>query len=132
MAKAPKTITPAEKKLAQANLKEALKNHAALTKGITVEQKAAEKALADAKKSADATIKEAEKAAAAKRKEADAAIVAAQKAYAAAFAKAEKSKAAAAKGTEKLTGQLAALEALAVMAAPKVKAPVPAPVLEAA
>ncbi len=132
MAKAPKTITPAEKKLALANMKEAMKNHAALIKGIDVESKAAEKALADAKKSADAAIKEAEKAAAAKRKAADAAIVAAQKAYAAAVEKAEKSKAAAAKGSAKLLGQLDALDSITVVAAPKVKAPVPAPVLEAA
>ena len=123
MAKAPKTITPADKKLQLAGLKTALKNHGELVKGITVEQKAAEKALAAAKKSADAEVKEAEKAAAAKRKAAGADIAAAQKAYAAAVAKAEKAAAAALKGSEKLNAQVAALEAMPVAAAPKVKAP---------
>ena len=123
MAKQPKSITPADKKTQLTGLKTAIKNHNELVKGITVEQKAAEKALAAAKKSADAEVKEAEKAATAKRKAAGTAIASAQKAYAAAVAKAEKLTAAAVKGSVKLTAQVDTLEALPVVAAPKVKAP---------
>lgn len=119
MAKAPKTLTIAEKKAQQADLKLALKNHSENVRSIAAETKAATAALNAAKKSADALAKDAEKAAAAKRKEADALVAAAQKAYAAAVAKSEKATAAAAKGTEKLNAQLAALDAIAVAATPK-------------
>lgn len=119
MAKAPKTMTLADKKAAQINLKQALKQHSDNVKSIAAETKAAQAALNAAKKSADALTKEAEKAAAAKRKEADTALAAAQKAYAAAVAKADKAAAAAAKGTEKLTAQLEALDAVPVANTPK-------------
>jgi hypothetical protein len=125
MAKAPsKIMTIAEKKIAQTNLKVALTQHNASVKAIDVDTKAAEKALAAAKKSADTVAKEAAKTAAAVAKASDTAVKAAQKAYEAAVAKAAKAKDAAAKGTAKLTGQMAALDAVvAVKDAPVPKAP---------
>jgi colicin import membrane protein len=116
MAKAPKTISAAEKKIQMAGYKTALSDNKSNIKSISAALKEAEKALAVAKKSADAEVKEAEKAAAAKRKAADAAIAAAQKAHAAAAAKADKHLAAAAKGAEKITGLIAALEAVPLAA----------------
>jgi hypothetical protein len=71
------------------------------------------------------------KAADAKRKAADTAIAMAQKDYATAVLKAEKSATAIAKGTEKLTTQMAALEAMPV-AAPVKAVKVSKPELEAA
>jgi hypothetical protein len=113
MARTPsKIMTVADKKAAMGLLNEAMKAHNANIKTIAVEQKAAAKALADAKKSADARAQAAEKAAAAERKVADAQLKAAQKTYDAAVAKAAKLAAAAEKGTAKLTGQIAALEAV--------------------
>ena len=114
-----KTISAAEKKVQQTNLKEMLKAHNEGIKIISAETKAAQVALTAAKKSADALAKDAEKAAAAKRKEADTALAAAQKAYAAAMAKADKATAAAAKGTEKLNAQLEALNAMPLTETPK-------------
>lgn len=111
MAKAPKTISAADKKAALVNLKLALKQHSENVKSIGAETKAATAALNAAKKSADAITKEAEKAAAEKRKEAKVALDAAQKAYAAAVAKAEKAKVAAEKGAEKINAQIAEMEA---------------------
>ena len=117
-------MTIAEKKLATTNLKTALSAHNVAVKAIDADQKAAEKALAAAKKSADLQAKDAAKAAAVIAKAADATLKAAQKAYDAAVATAAKKKDAAAKGTAKLTGQLAALDAVvAVKDAPTPKAP---------
>ena len=47
MAKAPKTMTPAEKKLAQANLKAAMKLQSEAVKAVAAGQKEADKALAE-------------------------------------------------------------------------------------
>lgn len=127
MAKAPKTISAADKKAQLAGLKLALKQHSDNTKSISAAFKEAEKALAVAKKSSDAIAKEAAKAAEAKRKEATTAAAAAQKIFDAAVAKNTKATEAAAKGAEKLNGQIAALEAVpldtsATAASKKVKA----------
>ncbi len=122
MAKAPKTISVADKKAALAGLKQALKQHSENVKSIGAETKAATAALNAAKKSADALTKEAEKAAAEKRKEATVALAAAQKAYAAAVAKAEKATAAATKGAEKINTQIAEMEAMPTAKTVKAKA----------
>ncbi len=127
MAKTPKTITIAEKKVQMANLKQLMKSNTEATKGINAAMKDAAKALADAKKSADASIKEAEKAAASNRKAAEAAVAAAEKAYAAAFAKGAKSLDAAAKGAAKLNASLDALDAMTIVKAAK---PAAAPAAE--
>jgi colicin import membrane protein len=116
MAKAPKTISAADKKAQMFGYKTALNDNKLNVKSISAALKEAQAALNTAKKSADAEVKEAEKAAAAKRKAADAAIAAAQKAHAAAAAKADKAMAAAAKGAEKITGLITALEAMPVAA----------------
>jgi hypothetical protein len=119
MAKAPKTISAADKKVQLANLKALLKGQAVAAKTVAADQKAAAAALALAKKAADAEVKEAMKVADVKRKAADAAIATAQKNYAMVVVKADKSATAIAKGTEKLTTQMAALEAMPVDASVK-------------
>lgn len=136
MAKAPsKIMSIAEKKMAQTNLKIAIKQNADLAKALDADTKAAEKALAAAKKSADAKAKDAAKAAAVIAKAVDAEIKAAQKSYDAAVAAAAKKKAAAAQGAAKLTGQMTALDAAptgAPVKAPKAtvaKAPTESPAL---
>lgn len=116
-----KIMSIVEKKAAQAGLKLALKNHNENVKSISATLKDAEKTLALAKKSADAAIAKLNKEQAVVAKQAEAGVKAAQKAFDAAYAKTLKAQAAADKGTEKLTGQLAALDA--VEAAPVVKAP---------
>ena len=119
MARAPKTLTPAEKKLALSGIKTAIKQHTENRKSISGALKEAENALATAKKSADAVTKQTEKEAAAKRKEAAAAVAAVAKQHDAAVAKHAKLNAAAEKGLEKLTAQLAMLDATPVAAAAK-------------
>ena len=114
-----KIMSIVEKKAAQAGLKLALKNHNENVKSISGALKDAEKVLALAKKDADAVVATLNKAQAAALKQAAASVKAAQKAFDIVAAKTEKAQAAAAKGTEKLTTQIATLEA--VETAPVVK-----------
>lgn len=142
MAKAPKSLTAAEKKLALANLKTATKAHSENVKSISAALKEVEKAralvakdnaikakalatqIATAKKAADTMVAAAFKTADAETKAFNATMAKADKDLAAATAKAEKAKAAAEVGAAKLAAQIAALEAVPVVAA-KAKAVVP-------
>ena len=121
MAKAPKTMTPADKKLAQAGLKQALKNHNDGVKAVCADFTLAQKALALAKKSADSRIKEATKTFTAVRKASDVTMAAATKVFAAAQSKNVKQLAAAAKGSDKLNAHIAALDLVPTAAPVAVK-----------
>lgn len=121
MARAPsKIMSIVEKKQAQNGLKAALKLHDADVKNVGTDLKLAEKALAAAKKAADATIKQLNKEQAVIAKAVEAGVKLAQKTFDAASTKATRLNAAAAKGHEKITGQLAALDAVVAVKAPKV------------
>ncbi len=122
MAKAPKSLTPADKKLAQAGLKQAVAAHNVNIRSISATLKAADAKLAAVKKDADAAVKAASKSVAGAMKAAQTTVKTAQKDYAAAFAKAAKHNAAAAVGTAKLSARQAALDAVPVAVAPKVVA----------
>lgn len=106
-----KIMSIAEKKVAQAGLKTALKNHNESIKAIDLTLKDAEKVLTAAKKQSDDVIKALNKEQATVAKKAETDVKAAQKAFDAVVAQHAKSTAAAAKGTEKLMTQAAALEA---------------------
>ena len=141
MAKAPKTISAADKKAQMAGLKQALSLHngniksisaavkeaaqakAAAEKAAAAETKAINAAVAVEKKAADALVAAAHKAAELRAKAAAAGVTAAEKAFAAAAAKAEKQTEAAAKGTAKIQAQIAALEATPVAVAEKAAKP---------
>ena len=97
MAKAPKTLSPAEVKAAKKDLVTLLKAQKDNLKPVQADAAAATKALAVAKK------------------EADKAVATAQKAVDAATAKLAKAEAAAAAGTAKLQAKLEALESAAAM-----------------
>ena len=141
MAKAPKTISAADKKAQMAGLKQALSLHNGNIKSISAAVKEAAQAKAAAEKVAKAELKEINAVSLATRKAADeevarankvadagyktvqAKVASASKAYEAAKAKAEKQEAAAEKGTAKLQAQMAALEAMPVAVAEKVAKP---------
>ena len=161
MAKAPKTLSAADKKIAVANLKTLLKANAEAVKAINATRKDADKVMSGvskdhavarnlanasltvAKKEADALYKAAAKVYNGMHKDADAIHTAATKAHAAVVAKTEKQLAAAQVGADKLAAQLAALEVVApadfiapvtasTKPAKKVKAKAAEPELEAA
>jgi chromosome segregation ATPase len=94
-------MTIAEKKVAQANLKTAIKANLASSKALAADVKAAEQALAQAKKDADKRIKEC------------------QKTLDTVKAKTAKAQDAAAKGNAKLTQQLTELEAKEAVRSPR-------------
>lgn len=127
MARAPsKILSVAEKKQAEAGLKQAIK---LVDTGVTAsgtEVATATKALAAAKKQADALVATASKTVAAAQKEGDKLVSAAQKALDAATKKHTKVLDAAGKGRDKLNSQLATLAATPAEPAkrgPKVAAP---------
>lgn len=122
MARTPsKILSIAEKKEAVVNLKTAIKTHKAEAAAVYATFREAEKTLSLAKKTADAAVSAAHKAHAASVKEAGKALTDAQKVFDGIAKRNAKAADAAAKGTEKLAGQLAAVEA--VEPAPKIKVP---------
>jgi len=118
-------MTPADKKLAQAGLKTAMKNHSANVKLVHASFKEAQKALDKAKRGADSAIKALNKEQAAVAKKVAVGMKAAQKTFDGMQSKSVKAIESATKGTEKLAAKMAELDAIptAVAApAPKVKA----------
>lgn len=119
---ASKIMSLVEKKQALGGLKQALKDHNENIKAIAAPVKDAAAALSKAKKEADAMITKLNKEQAVVAKQAEKMVKDAQKVYDAAAAKHEKANVAAAKGTDKLTSQIAELEAAPVSDAKPVKA----------
>lgn len=113
-----KIMSIAEKKVAQAGLKTALRNHNDSVRAIDVTLNEAAKVMGAVKRKADSAVAVSAKAHAAVTKQTAKDVQAAQKVYDAVVAKSEKLKAAAAKGSEKLTAQAAALEAAPAGPAP--------------
>jgi DNA-binding ferritin-like protein len=122
-----KIMTVAEKKVAEAGLKSALKDNQTFVKASELAVTTANKALADAKKKADQMVAESNKAHERVLKESGKLIAAAQKVVDAETKKHTKVFDAAIKGREKLTSQLETLTATPVEHAkrgpkPKIKA----------
>ena len=110
---ASKIMSIAEKKVAQAGLKTAMKTHSDSVKALDTQAKLDTKTLAEAQKLHNTTVAAAKKAYDAAVKDAGKALADAQKVAASASAKTLKLQTAAAKGTEKLTSQIAELDAVA-------------------
>ena len=115
-----KIMTIADKKVAEAGLKTALKTHSESAKAVAAEYKLAQGVLAAALKAADVIVKEASKVHVTAIKAADKTVSEAKKVFDAAAKKYEKLNGAADKGKAKLMTQISDLAAVEAQAPVKV------------